>query len=141
MKKKLFILAVACTVLIVFGGSQKPLLFGTQFITSSQDYTYAIGESFDWWDCNWSYCKKIVINHTKVLASQVEFPFLFDEVTDGDLKDHAQSDGDDIVFIDRYNATQYKHELEEYDSSTGEISAWINLPNIYSDEEYEWEYD
>ena len=73
MNKKLAIIAIACVVSILFGGLNNSILFGTQYLTTKEGYSYTIGESVAWWDCNWSYCKKITIDHTKVESDQTNF--------------------------------------------------------------------
>jgi hypothetical protein len=55
--------------------------------------------------------------------------------SDAELATYAQDDGDDIVFVDRYNVTQYKHEIEKFNSSTGELVAWVKVTSISSTED------
>ena len=67
MNKKLAaLLAVACTVLIIAGGFNTNIFYGTEYINSEEGYSYSISAALEWWNCNWSYCKKIVIDHNKV---------------------------------------------------------------------------
>jgi hypothetical protein len=67
----------------------------------------------------WEYRKMIMVNHTMVGADLEYFPVLLD-ITDNDLKDKAQEDGDDILFMNGAGvSTRLYHELEEFDSSTG----------------------
>ena len=132
MNKKLAILAIACTVFIILGSIDTTVLFGTQYLTTQGGYFYTVGEAVSWWNCNWSYAKKITIDHTKVQSSQTNFPVLLYESSDADLAAHAQSDGGDIVFVDSFNLTQYDHELEKYVSSTGELWAWVEISSLSS---------
>ena len=85
----------------------------------------------DWWNLSWNYCKKITIDHTFVEEDLTNFPVLVTH-TSSDFADHAQTDGDDFVFIDSTNATQYAHEIEYYDSGSGELVAWVNIPMLSS---------
>lgn len=84
-----------------------------------------------WYDALWGYCKKITIDHTKVINSLVNFPVLMN-ITDNDLKTNAQSDGDDICFLLPDNATKLDHEIEYWNSATGNLLVWINLTYISS---------
>ncbi|MFO7970361.1 MAG: hypothetical protein R6U40_01270, partial [Desulfobacterales bacterium] len=61
------------------------------------------------------------IDHTKVESDQTDYTVLIKRESDDDLKDHARPDGYDIVFVNEYNSTQYKHEIESFDSTTGEL--------------------
>ena len=130
MKKKLAFIAVACTFLMILGGLESTRLYGTQFMESRQGFSFSVLSGDYWWDCNWSYCKKITIDHTKVQSTQSNFPVLIYESADSDLAAYAQSDGDDIVFVDRYNSTQYSHEIEEYNSTTGELTTWVKISSL-----------
>jgi hypothetical protein len=130
VNKKIAVLAVLCTILILMGGIQTTILYSTQYLSSKPSYSFSISSGLDWWDCNWSYCKKITIDHTKVQATQTDYPVLLYENKDDDLKAYAQPDGDDIAFVDQYNTTQYKHEIEKYVSSTGELVAWVKIPSV-----------
>jgi len=80
---------------------------------------------------NWSYYKKIIINHTKVDADLTNFPIMFYNIS-SDFSSHAQPDGDDFVFLDVTNTTQYNHEIEYYNSSSGELVTWVNITDLSS---------
>ena len=135
MNKKLAVLSIACTVLIVLGSLNTTFFYSTDYLTSKIGYSYSVLAALDWWDCNWSYCKKIIIDHTKVDADLTNFPVLIYNSSDTDLRDHAQTDGDDIAFVSNDNLTQYDHEIEYYDSSTGNIVAWVEIPSLSSTED------
>jgi len=53
-------------------------------------------------------------------------------ITDSDLKNKARSDGFDIVFTDSDGTTKLDHEVESYNSGTGELIAWIRIPSLSS---------
>jgi len=53
-------------------------------------------------------------------------------ITDTDLKNNAQSSGNDIVFTDSTGRTKLKHEIENYNSSTGALTAWVQVPSLSS---------
>jgi hypothetical protein len=81
-----------------------------------------------WYDSGWSYCKKIVIDHTKVLNTLTNFPVLFDN-TSSDYA-NAQADGDDFVFVNSDNTTKYNHEIESF--SSNRLIAWVNITTLSS---------
>ena len=132
MNKKLVALALGLTVLIMLGGIQTSFLYGTTFLNMKPGYTFSVAATSAWWDCNWSYAKKITIDHTKVQADQTNFPVLLYEGSDADLADYAQDNGNDIVFVDQWNLSQYNHELEKFDGDTGELWAWVKVASLSS---------
>jgi hypothetical protein len=87
----------------------------------------------DWWNMSWLYRKEIIIDHTKVAENLVNFPIYID-IVNGDLIGHAQSDGDDFVFTtdETPTPTKLSHEIESYDSATGHLIAWVNIPSLSS---------
>ncbi|MCK4365653.1 MAG: DUF2341 domain-containing protein, partial [Thermoplasmatales archaeon] len=132
MKKKLAIISVLLTIALIFSGFHGAMLYGTQYMQSKPGYLYSISSAADWWDCNWSYCKKITIDHNKVDTDQTNYPVMIYRSADSDLATYTQSDGADIAFLNQYNTTQYNHEIEKYDSSTGELIAWIKVTSVSS---------
>jgi hypothetical protein len=63
------------------------------------------------------------------------FPVLISTV-DVDLRDKAQNDGDDILFMDGPGiATRCYHEIEYFDDSSGELVAWVNVPSLSASED------
>src|SRR4030042_1008603 len=88
-------------------------------------------EEDSWWNSHWQYRKEITINHTKIVANQTNFPVLVSLVSDTDLTTKAQSDGDDLVFTDQ-NRNRLNHEIELYNSSTGQLVSWVCVPALSS---------
>jgi hypothetical protein len=82
-------------------------------------------------DSVWDYRKKIVIDSDQVAGNLENYPMLF-TITDSDLKNKAQSDGDDIYFTSSDGKTRLNHEIESYDSSTGTLIAWVNITSLSS---------
>ena len=78
---------------------------------------------------------KLTIDNTKVaFTSPQNFPVLI-HVTDESLKTSGcgfvtDPDGDDIIFTDSDVTLQLNHEIERYDSTTGEIVAWVLVPSL-----------
>lgn len=83
-----------------------------------------------WWNDAWGYRKPITVDHTKVAGQLNDFPILLD-LTDADLASHAQSDGDDIVFVD-YSGYKMCHEIEHFDAASGHLVVWVCAPGLSS---------
>jgi len=92
-------------------------------------YKYSIDNS-TWWNSSFTYRKKITINSSQVVTDLVNFPILIN-LTDTNLTTKAQNDGDDIAFTNA-TGTKLSHEIENYNSSTGELSAWVNVTSLSS---------
>ena len=91
--------------------------------------------TFNPFDEGWQYRKEIIIDHTKVDGDLVNFPVLISTV-DVDLHDKAQDNGDDILFMDGVGvANRCYHEIEHYESSSGELVAWVNVANLDADQD------
>jgi hypothetical protein len=87
---------------------------------------------FDPFAEGWAYRKLITVDHTMVVGDLEHFPVLL-SLTDMDLRDKAQDDGDDILFMDGAGvATRLYHEIEEFDDSTGRLIAWVNVSSLSS---------
>jgi len=95
--------------------------------------------STPWYNNNWVYRKKVVINHTQVSSSTGTtlsyFPVLINQ-TDANLEytsygGHVgKSNGGDILFTASDGVTKLNHEVETYSSSTGQLIAWVQLPTL-----------
>ena len=80
----------------------------------------------------WQYRKKISINHTNIVGNLTNFPILID-IFDTDLRDKAQNDGDDILFMDGTGvAHRLFHEIEYYSGGAGKLIAWVNISSLSS---------
>ena len=90
---------------------------------------FASGDSY--YNASWDYRKTVTIDNTKVSGSgsHTNFPILV-SITDTNLKDNAQSDGDDILFTSSDGHTKLSHEIESYNSSTGALVAWVKVPTL-----------
>ncbi|MFX1238512.1 MAG: DUF2341 domain-containing protein, partial [Promethearchaeota archaeon] len=91
-------------------------------------------------DHEFNFYKSIIINPTSTSELEVfeSFPILL-SLFDADLKDHAQSDGDDIAFF--YEDQQLNHEIENYNPNYNRthshLIAWIRIPKIPTKEPIE----
>jgi hypothetical protein len=91
--------------------------------------------SFEPFEEGWFYQKQITINHNMVEADLTNFPVLI-HITDTDLKDKAQSDGDDILFMDQTGyANKLSHEIELFNDSSGELICWVNIGSLSSSQD------
>jgi len=89
-------------------------------------------DPFNPFEEGWQYRKKITIQHTKVAGELTDFPILI-SIRDSDLRDKAQTDGDDILFMDSSGvANKLYHEIELFNKVSGEIVAWVRIPSISS---------
>ena len=100
-------------------------------ITSMFIVPYTKNVKATWWDFDWDYKKEITIDHDQVAGDLNNFPVCIN-ITDTGLRDYAQSDGDDIVFVDSTESTQFNHEIEYFDDSTGRLVAWVNITSLSS---------
>jgi hypothetical protein len=83
----------------------------------------------------WGYYKEIIINKDQVQGTLTNFPVLI-SITDDDLKTSAQEDGGDIVFTNSANSMKLDHEIEKFVKSTGELVAWVRVPELTLDSDY-----
>ncbi|KKL58934.1 hypothetical protein LCGC14_2220400, partial [marine sediment metagenome] len=96
-------------------------------------------ETVSWWDTGWQYRKTLTINADLVGANSVpkdnsdlvDMPVLL-SFTDTEITGNAQSSGSDIAITLRGTSTQLDHEIVSFNSSTGEIIAWVKIPAISS---------
>jgi hypothetical protein len=93
---------------------------------------------FDPFMDGWQYRKKISINHTQIEGDLEYFPVLL-STYDSDLRDKAQPDGDDLLFMDGYGiANRLYHEIEYFDASNGKLVTWINVTSVSSSQDSEF---
>jgi hypothetical protein len=103
---------------------------GTSSAVTSTRYTINSGA---WYQTGgaWSGRKAITLNHTQVSGSAAltNFPVLI-SLTDANLQSAAKPDGADILFTAADGVTKLNHEIEQYNSATGRLVAWVNLPSL-----------
>ena len=85
-----------------------------------------------WWNSSWVNYKTHTINQSYVNQSigTGAYPLLVSLSVDADLAAKAQADGDDIVFTNAANSTQLPHEIEYFNSTTGELVAWVGITDV-----------
>ena len=83
-----------------------------------------------WYDDNWENRKKITISlNTEISNNLNNFPVLV-SVTNSDFTKSSDSEGRDIFFTADDGTTLLSYEIERFNSSTGEIIAWVNIPTL-----------
>jgi len=98
---------------------------------SSASTTLLWQDPVAWWNYDWGYRKLITLSHSQVPSDQTNFPVLINISTDTDLRDSAQSNGNDIAFTDA-SGNQLHHQIEKYTSATGQLIAWVNVTSLSS---------
>ena len=85
----------------------------------------------------YNYARAISIDHTKVPnTDQINFPFLFNTTdpllaTIANGGHVANSNGYDIIFTsDPAGQNPLPYEMEEYNPATGQIVAWVQIPDL-----------
>ena len=83
-----------------------------------------------WYDTDWEHRKKITLSlNTEISSNLNNFPVLV-SVTDSDFTKSSDSEGRDIFFTADDGTTLLSYEIERFNSSTGEIIAWVNIPTL-----------
>jgi hypothetical protein len=88
-----------------------------------------------WYSSAWGYRKPIVIDRRKINTATgtttplANFPVLV-SITDTDLKNYASTTGADILFTSSDGKTKLNHEIESYNSATGQLIAWVSVPSL-----------
>lgn len=65
-------------------------------------------------------------------SNLTDFPMLVSLTTDSSLQTKAQISGNDILFTDSTGRTKLSHEIESYNSGTGQLVVWIKIPTLSS---------
>jgi len=100
---------------------------------TNETYCFTTTAGFDPFNQGWQYRKKIVIDHMKVEDDLTNFPVLIDLDSDPDLAAYAQDNGNDILFMDDDGvATKLSHEIELFNGSSGDLTAWVNVTSLSS---------
>ena len=84
----------------------------------------------DWFDGEWKFRRKCKVNKDLVEDEIKEFPLLFSVTLNTGIKNRALSSGNDILFTAKDGKTKLAHEIEKYDSQTGELVAHVKIPKV-----------
>lgn len=109
---------------------------GSKSVTVTAANTNGISSAVEWSVTveqigTFNYYKEILINHSMVYEDLTNFSVLIN-FTDSDLADHAQADGDDIIFRASDKTTQLDHEQEYWNKTTGDYVGWVRVPAVNS---------
>lgn len=83
-----------------------------------------------WYDNAWQYRKQLTIDAALVDANQVNFSLLVHFPSDAELAAAARADGFDLLFTDDDGTTKLDHDIETFVSATGELAAWVRIPEL-----------
>ena len=87
----------------------------------------------DWYNDSWEFRKNITLSlntATGVDSDLTDFPALV-SITDLEIFEKTnETDLKDIIFTASDGTTKLAHEIERYDSSTGEVIAWVKIPTL-----------
>ena len=100
--------------------------------SASTFYSLGTPQQQSWYSPSWTYRKAITINHTQVYGNFTNFPVLINLASDANLAAHAQASGNDILFTSSDGVTKLNDEIESYNSSTGALVAWVQVPTLSS---------
>lgn len=108
----------------------------TEYLNESSPSTFAIVQekellSMQWYDSNWTHRKRVFINNELVSNELNNFVALV-YVSDPALAKYAKPDASDILFTTLDTAQKLSHEVVTFNSSTGELYAWVKVPYIAS---------
>ena len=87
------------------------------------------GAAAEWYNSDWNYRKEITFNQSQINGTHEDFPTLIN-ISDSDLKEKAQNDGDDILFTSSNGSYKLDHEIELYNNSTGKLTAHVKVLNM-----------
>jgi hypothetical protein len=85
-----------------------------------------------WYNASWPYRKRITLNSSQINGTLSDFPVLVRLTSDSDLSSRAQSSGNDILFTDGDGITRLSHEVDLYNSTSGQLVAWVRMTNLSS---------
>jgi hypothetical protein len=71
------------------------------------------------------YRKQLIVNNAQVSADLTDFPILLSLTTDNDLASRCQSNGADLYITTADGVTTVPHEIEYFNSATGELQLWF----------------
>ncbi|NCC70943.1 DUF2341 domain-containing protein [bacterium] len=107
-------------------------LYFTKTSRNTLEITTDVIEDSKWYDEEYSYRTKLLIDANKVYGDLENFPVLI-KINDSDILEKIKEDGSDLVFTLPDGETKLYREIEYIDTSD-EILVWVNIP--YIDDEF-----
>jgi hypothetical protein len=86
--------------------------------------------SEDWYDKLWKHRQKYTVIKTHVQDEIKEYPINVNLGANESFRRNAQLDGDDFVVTAKDGITKVPHEIESYDSVTGDLVLWARIPKV-----------
>jgi hypothetical protein len=91
-----------------------------------------------WYDTTYLYRRKITINHNQIphtgsTTTLTNFPILISITGDSSListNGKVRADFNDVIFASQDGSSPLNYEIESYDSTSGNLTAWIKIPSI-----------
>lgn len=77
-----------------------------------------------WADDDMKYKRALTIESDLIVSNQTDFPLLV-KFTDLHIRDNTQSDWNDTRFYDSDDSTEIPYDLEDYNSTNGEVIVWV----------------
>ncbi len=87
-------------------------------------------EGGNWYDADWAYRKAVVIDHTQVSDTLIDFPILISTV-DTDIGTDAKADGSDIVITKGDGLTKLHRDIEKFRNDT--LIIWFRADSLLSE--------
>ena len=104
--------------------------FGELIVVQTESQTKVAQQN--WYNDSWEFRKNITLSlntATGVDSDLTDFPVLI-SFTDTELIQTKESLGRDFVFTQSDGTTVLSHEIEKFDSTTGELIAWVKIPTM-----------
>ncbi|NMI89221.1 DUF2341 domain-containing protein [Nanohaloarchaea archaeon] len=107
----------------------KEMKIGKFLVLAIFSLIFISGAAAEWYNSDWDYRKEITFNQSQISGSNEDFPTLIN-ISDSDLKEKAQNNGDDVLFTSSNGSYQLDHEIELYNNSSGRLTAHVKVLNM-----------
>jgi hypothetical protein len=84
----------------------------------------------NWYNSSWTHRLKCHVTDVKVADDVKDIPLLFQIPANLSFANNAQADGDDFIFTQKDGVTVIPHEIENYNSTTGLLTAWVKFAKV-----------
>lgn len=92
--------------------------------------TYYDDTNSSWWDTAWYYSKRITIDNADRAENLIDFPVgVYLTSANFDFT-KAQTNGEDIRFVDADEVTDLAYEIVSWDAAGEFAEIWVNVPQI-----------
>ncbi len=93
-------------------------------------HTYTVGSPCTWWgDCDWQYRKTVTFDNSG--RGNIDNAPILIKLTSGNFDfTKAQSNGEDIRFMDSDDSTSLPYEIEDWDNVGQTAYIWVKVPRI-----------